>query len=190
MERHCLSELTRYVRQVRNASVKPEPEPQGPGHSGPRVGTLVLVLPRGENLRLLPEPIQCICQRHWPAGLHPWAHFCPLCGKRKEAMQVVSLCVAWRGAFVLSLSLNSDSMLFTVGLSLTWWQTRCLHTQGTKHASGREPDMTNLSLRPQAVREAPAGIALSSFQTSVLIVHSSKEFPNTGSDLLPLIEPK
>lgn len=62
--------------------------------------------------------------------------------------------------------------------------------KGTKHAPRRKPDVTNLSLRPQPVREAHAGIALSSFQTLVLIVHSSKEFPNTGSHLLPLIEPK
>lgn len=29
--------LTRYVCQVRNASIKPKPKPQGPVHSGPRV---------------------------------------------------------------------------------------------------------------------------------------------------------
>lgn len=89
--------LSRCVCQIRTASNKSKPKPQGPAyrspaHNDPRVvagveggGIWVLILPRGMYLSL-PKPFQwhfvkCHCQIVKPPPIK--AHFCSLCWKKQ-----------------------------------------------------------------------------------------------------------
>lgn len=91
----------------------------------------------------------------------------PCVGRNKEAREIhqslLMTVTDLLGTFMLWLGTESSSMLFSVGLFMHLITDQVLLTKALCSLLA-EPDVTNLSLRVQPIKEAGARIALSNFQ--------------------------